>query len=425
MSIFVINGKKQLNGEVEISGAKNAALGILPATVLVEGKCRIKGIPEIADIKNTIDILKALGTKVECLEDGSYEFDNTEICSCQIRDDLASKMRASVYFLGALLGRCGKAESVLPGGCYFGIRPINLHLQGFRQLGAEVNEERGRISVATDNLTGAHIFMDTVSVGATINMMLASVKAEGKTTIENAAKEPHVVDVANFLNAMGAKIKGAGTDTIKVTGVGHLQGGYTHSIIPDQIEAGTFMVAAAATGGNVLVKNVIPTHMEPLTAKLREMNVKIIEGDENIRVICDEPLKSTNVKTMPHPGFPTDLQPIIAALMCTADGESKINENVWDNRFQYVDDLIRMGAKITVVDRIATIEGVETLWGNKIRAHDLRAGAAMVIAGLAADGQTEVSDIKYIDRGYEKFEEKLRSLGADIERRKIEKTEDD
>ena len=425
MSTFVINGKKHLQGEVEISGAKNAALGILPATLLVEGKCRIKGIPDIADIKNTIEILRGLGTKVSLLEDGSYEFDSSEVCSYQVRDDLASKMRASVYVLGALLGRLHRAESVLPGGCDFGIRPINLHLQGFRQLGADVTEERGRIMVEADKLTGASIFMDTVSVGATINMMLAAVKAEGKTTIENAAKEPHVVDVANFLNAMGARIKGAGTDTIKITGVETLRGGYTHNIIPDQIEAGTFMVAAAATGGNVLVKNVIPTHMEPLTAKLQEMNVKIIEGDENIRVIADEPLTPTNVKTMPHPGFPTDLQPIIATLMCIARGESNIYEGVWDNRFQYVDDLRRMGAKITLIDnRRASIQGVDSLWGSTIRAHDLRAGAAMVIAALAADGETVIRDIKYIDRGYEKFEEKLRSLGADIVRRKAEDTDD-
>lgn len=416
MEKLVIHGQKRLKGEVTVSGAKNAAVAIIPATILSDGDCTIENIPDILDVSILKDILTDLGSNIKKLNDSSLYIDNSNINSFTATNKQIGKLRASYYLMGALLGRFNKAVVTFPGGCDFGVRPIDQHIKGFEALGAKVEIEHGKVIITAQKLVGAPVYLDVVSVGATINIMLAAVKAEGVTTIENAAKEPHIVDVANFLNAMGADIKGAGTDVIKIRGKKHLKGGHTYTIIPDQIEAGTYMIAAAATKGDVLVKNVIPKHMESLTAKLQEMNVKVDVFDDSIRVYSRDKIQKVNIKTLPYPGFPTDLQPPITSLLCRAEGTSTITEGVWDNRFQYVDELKRMGAKIKVEGRMAVIEGPVRLTGAPVRAMDLRAGAAMVVAGLMARGETVISNISYIDRGYERLEEKLRALGADVER---------
>lgn len=414
MEKLVIEGGVPLKGEVSISGAKNSAVAVIPATILVDGPCTIENIPDIKDVKVLIDILKNLGSEISCGREGTITIDSKNIKSGVATYDMVKCLRGSYYLLGALLGRFKKAEVALPGGCDFGFRPIDQHIKGFEALGAKVEINHGIIKVEAEKLTGTQIYMDVVSVGATINIMLAAVKAEGVTTIENAAKEPHVVDVANFLNAMGANVKGAGTDVIKIKGVPNLSGKAIHSIIPDQIEAGTFMIAAAATKGDVTVKNIIPKHMESLSAKLIEMNVEVIEGGDWIRVKGTPDIHRVNIKTLPYPGFPTDLQPPICVMLCLADGTSTITEGVWESRFQYVDELKRMGASIRVEGRMAVIEGVKKLTGAPVEALDLRAGAAMVVAGLVAEGRTEVYNTYYIKRGYEKLEEKLEALGARV-----------
>lgn len=412
---FVITGGEPLKGEVYISGAKNAAVAVIPAAILIDGPCVIENIPDISDVIVLKEMLDGLGANV--VYDGNTMFiDCSNIDTYKVSYDMTKKMRASYYLIGALLGRFKKAEVAMPGGCDFGFRPIDQHIKGFEALGAKVEIEHGVVKIHAERLIGTQIFLDVVSVGATINLMLAATAAEGVTVIENAAKEPHIVDIANYLNAMGANIKGAGTDIIKIKGVEKLSGGITHSVIPDQIEAGTFMIAAAATKGDVTIRNIIPKHMESLTAKLIEMNVEVQEGEDYIRVIGRDKVTKANVKTLPYPGFPTDLHPQVTVLLCAAEGTSTVTEGIWDSRFQYVDELKRMGARIKVEGRIAVIEGKTRLTGAPIKATDLRAGAAMVVAGLVAEGKTELYDIKYIDRGYEDFEGKLKSLGARIER---------
>ncbi len=420
MEKYIISGGHRLTGTVDISGAKNAVVAILPATVLANGVCRLENIPCIADVETALEILDALGAQVRRLDRHTVEIDSRTIVSQTVPHDLAKKMRASYYFIGALLGRFGRASVPMPGGCYFGVRPIDQHLKGFTSLGAQVLPmENGMISARVDKLVGNSVYLDMVSVGATVNIMLAAVRADGVTVIENAAKEPHIVDLANFLNSMGADVRGAGTDVIKVRGVPRLYG-TTYSIIPDQIEAGTYMAAAVATGGDVIVRNVIPKHLESITAKLQEMGADIEEFDEEIRVSASGKMSHCNVKTMPHPGFPTDMQPKIAVLLSMAEGTSIINEGVWENRFRYVDELRRMGADIQVDGKLAVIQGVPALTAAPVKAMDLRAGAAMVIAAMAAKGVTEIEDIQYIERGYEDLVEKLRGLGADIQRVTVE-----
>ncbi|MDF2522920.1 MAG: UDP-N-acetylglucosamine 1-carboxyvinyltransferase [Clostridiales bacterium] len=416
MEKLVINGGIPLNGEVYISGAKNAAVAVIPAALLLSGKCKIENVPDIKDVRTLKGILEQMGATVQIEDKNTFNIDSTNVNTYIASYEMVKSMRASYYLLGALIGRFGKAEVSLPGGCDFGFRPIDQHIKGFEAMGAKVEIEHGIVKVYADRLVGCQIYLDVVSVGATVNLMLAAVTAEGVTTIENAAKEPHVVDVANFLNAMGANIKGAGTDVIKIKGVKELKGGAVHAIIPDQIEAGTFMIAAAATRGDVTIKNIIPKHMESLTAKLVEMNIKVIEGEDSIRIDASDKITKANIKTLPYPGFPTDLHPPATVLLCLAEGISTVTEGVWDSRFQYVDELKRMGAQIRVEGRLAVIEGVKKLTGAPIKATDLRAGAAMIIAGLVAKGTTEVYNIQYIDRGYENIEEKLRELGADIKR---------
>ena len=415
MEKYIIHGGARLTGEVEISGAKNAVVAILPATILCEEPCIIENIPNISDVTSTVDILSEMGAKITVLNKHTLEIDASGIYLSEVPYSMARRMRASSYFMGALLGRFHHSKVPLPGGCDFGVRPIDQHLKSFSALGAEYSVESGVVVLNAEKLTGAHIYFDIVTVGATINAMLASVLAEGMTVIENAAKEPHIVDLANFLNAMGADIMGAGTDVIKVRGVKRLHSA-THSIIPDQIEAGTYMVAAAATRGDVLVLGVIPKHLESITSKLMSIGVSVTEYDEAIRVVGDKPYKKANVKTMPHPGFPTDMQPQIAVLLCLAEGTSLLTEGVWDNRFRYVDELRRMGAQISVDGRVAIIEGISHFSGAPVKATDLRAGAAMIIAGLAATGTTEIEDVRYVERGYENIEGKLRALGADIKK---------
>lgn len=415
MDKFIITGGNRLEGEVTISGAKNAAVAIIPAVVLSDGICRIENIPNIKDVSLIARIISQMGAKVKMINKSTLEIDPTHIVSPVASYDLVRHMRASYYLLGAMLGKFSKATVALPGGCNFGVRPIDQHLKGFAALGAKYNLEGGMVCVEAEKLVGSNIYMDVVSVGATINVMLAAVKADGITVIENAAKEPHIVDVANFLNTMGADIRGAGTDVIKIRGVNHLNG-TTYSIIPDQIEAGTYMVAAAATCGNVLIKNVIPKHLESITAKLQEMGVTITEYDDAVRISRDGKLNKCNVKTMPHPGFPTDMQPQIATLLTIADGTSIVTESVWDNRFRYIEELRRLGAQVSVDGKIAVIEGVDELLGAPVKATDLRAGAAMVIAGLMAKGETTIEEIQHIERGYEDIIYKLVSLGADIKR---------
>jgi len=412
---FVVKGECRLSGEVTISGAKNAAVAIIPAAILSDGVCRIENVPNITDVSSITGILYDMGAKIRTINKSTFEIDPSPIRTHVVSDELARHIRGSYYLMGALLGRFHHAVVTMPGGCDFGVRPIDQHLKGFLALGAKYKLENGMVDISADHLTGTSIYLDVVSVGATVNIMLAAVKAEGMTVIENAAKEPHIVDLANFLNSMGADIRGAGTDVIKIYGVQHLNG-TAYSIIPDQIEAGTYMVAAAATSGDVLIKNVIPKHLESISAKLEEMGVKVEEFDDSIRVARDGILNKCNIKTMPHPGFPTDMHPQIAVLLSIAHGTSIVNESVWDNRFRYVEELKRMGAQISVDGKLAVIEGVDHLNAAPVRAVDLRAGAAMVIAALCARGTTQIEDIRHIERGYENLENKLRMLGADIRR---------
>ncbi len=412
----MIRGGRELFGEVTVSGAKNAAVAIIPAALLVDGVCRIENIPQISDVTLFFSILEELGARVRVLNRHAIEIDCHAIHSTRPSYDLARRIRASYYLLGALLGRFGQATVAMPGGCNFGVRPIDQHIKGFTTMGAEVTVEGGFIHTAAKNgrLVGAPVYLDVVSVGATMNIMMAAVLAQGVTTIENAAKEPHIVDLANFLNSMGADIKGAGTDSVKIRGVERLTGG-SYCIIPDQIEAGTYMTAVAATGGQLLLKNVIPKHMECISAKLMEMGVSVTEEDDTLLVRRSGPLVKTNVKTLPYPGFPTDMQPQITAVLALAEGTSLVTEGVYGaNRFKYVDELKRLGAHIQVDGKVAVVEGVKQLVGAPIQACDLRAGAALVIAGLAAHGTTELSHIQYIERGYEDLVGKLRAVGADI-----------
>ncbi|MBR3948404.1 MAG: UDP-N-acetylglucosamine 1-carboxyvinyltransferase [Clostridia bacterium] len=418
MEKLVIHGGNRLFGEVEISGAKNAAVAIIPATLLAQDVCRLENIPNISDVSCMVKILSQMGAEVKYINKHTIEINTKSVNSYIVPHEMTRQLRASYYLIGALLGRYNRAKVALPGGCNFGVRPMDLHIRGFELLGANAVVENAMINATADHLTGSPIYMDKVSVGATINIMLAAVKARGLTIIENAAKEPHIVDLANFLNAMGADVRGAGTDVIKIHGVQSLHG-CTYSIIPDQIEAGTYMVAAAASGGDVIVKNVIPKHLESITAKMIECGVEITEYDDAVRVKSNGEFKRCNLKTMPHPGFPTDMQPQMAVLLSIAKGTSVVSEGVWDNRFKYLDQLIRMGANVQVDGTIAVIQGVPELTGAPVRADDLRAGAAMIIAGLAASGITEIEDIIYIDRGYEDYVEKLRNLGADIYRKEI------
>ena len=415
MEKLVITGGVPLKGSVDISGAKNSVLDILAGTLLVNGKCRIENIPDISDVSVILEMIECFGAVIERPDSHTITVDAENIKYAVPDYELVRRIRGSYYLIGALLSRFRKAEIAMPGGCNFGTRPIDQHIKGFLALGADIDDSRGVIKASADSLTGASVYLDKVSVGATINIMLAACKADGLTVIENAAREPHIVDMANFLNSMGANIKGAGTNRVKIKGVANMSGG-TYQIIPDQIEAGTFMIAAAATKGDVLVKNIIPKHMESLTAKLIEAGAKITELDDAIRVEGPDTLKATNVQTMPYPGFPTDLQPQMVALLTVAEGMSIMVEGVWDNRFQYTDELIRMGAKINASGKMAAIQSVPSLYGAPVKATDLRGGAAVVIAGLMAEGVTEVSNIALIDRGYEKFEDKLRALGAKIER---------
>lgn len=413
MNKYIIKGGNRLTGEVTISGAKNAAVAIIPAVLIAESPCRLENVPNISDVRLSARILTEMGAKVRWVNRNTVEIDPTTIDTNVVPSELGRKMRGSYYNIGALLARYSHAVVPLPGGCDFGVRPIDLHIKGFKALGCSYSLNDGMIEVSAKTLHGAHIYLDFASVGATMNIILAAVKAKGLTVIENAAREPHIVDLANFLNAMGANITGAGTSIIKIRGVEHLKG-ITYSIIPDQIEAGTFMVAAAATGGDILLKNVTPKHLESITAKLMEMGVTVIEYDDAVRVRRDGPLYRCNVKTLPHPGFPTDMQPQIAALLSLAQGTSILNESVWENRFRYVEELKRMGAQITVEGKNAIIEGVDHLIGASVRAVDLRAGAAMIIAGLAAKGVTRIEEIEHIQRGYEDIVEKFVGLGADM-----------
>ena len=412
---YVIKGGQPLHGEINISGAKNAAVAIIPAALLVDGVCRIENIPQISDVSLILEILQELGAGVRTINRNTVEIDCSRVHSTSVSYELSRQIRASYYFIGALLSRFGNAHVSMPGGCDLGARPIDLHLKGFSALGANIDVKQGIVhaSAPESGLKGTHIYMDQVSVGATMNVMLASVFAKGTTIIENAAKEPHIVDLANFINAMGGNIMGAGTDIIKVKGVEKLHGG-SYSIIPDQIEAGTYMTAVAAAGGSVLIKNVIPKHLDCITAKLVEMGVQIDELGDNILVTRESEMKHANVKTMPYPGFPTDMQSQIAVCLCLAQGTSVVTEGIWENRYRYADELKRMGAKIQVDGKIAVIEGVPHLTGAPVRACDLRAGAAMVVAGLAAEGVTEIDHIYHVERGYEDIVGKLRNVGADI-----------
>ena len=416
MTKYIVQGGQPLFGEVRISGAKNAAVAIIPAALLVDGVCRIENIPQISDVTALLKILEQLGAKVRFLNRSDVEIDCRHIATTQVSQELAHKIRASYYLIGALLGRFGEAEVSMPGGCNFGgVRPIDQHVKGFVAMGAEVREGDFICAKADGGrMKGANIYLDVVSVGATMNIMMAAALAEGTTVIENAAKEPHIVDLANFLNSMGADVKGAGTDTIRIFGVDKLHGG-SYAIIPDQIEAGTYMAAVAACGGQVLVRGIIPKHMDCITAKLQEMGVQVEEQDDTLLVRHAGRLRRTNVKTLPYPGFPTDMQPQITVALCLAEGTSMVTEGVWDNRYRYVGELTRMGAQIRVEGRSAVVEGVERLNAASVQAYDLRAGAAMVIAALAADGVSEVTNVHYIERGYEDIIGKLRGIGAKIE----------
>ncbi|MBQ8184839.1 MAG: UDP-N-acetylglucosamine 1-carboxyvinyltransferase [Lachnospiraceae bacterium] len=415
MEQYVIKGGNPLVGEVEIGGAKNAALPILAAAIMTDETVLVENLPDVRDINVLLNAMTEIGARVERLDRHTVKINGALVGDLSVEYESIKRIRASYYLLGALLGKYKRAEVPLPGGCDIGTRPIDQHLKGFRALGAQVRIEHGSIIAEAEHLRGSHIYLDVVSVGATINIMMAAAMAEGSTIIENAAKEPHVVDVANFLNSMGANIKGAGTDVIRIRGVERLHK-TEYSIIPDQIEAGTFMLAAAVTKGDVTVKNVIPKHLEAITAKLFEIGCEIKELDDAVRVVCAKGLRSTNVKTLPYPGFPTDMQPQITVALALADGTSMVTESIFENRFKYVDELARMGANIRVKGNTAFIDGVERYTGAQVSSPDLRAGAALVIAGLAAEGITIVDDIHYIQRGYERFEEKLQSLGAQMER---------
>ena len=415
MEQYAIRGGNPLVGEVEIGGAKNAALGILAAAVMTEETVIIENVPDLRDTTAMLQAMESIGIQVEKLDRHTVKITAKSIRDLVIEEDSIKKIRASYYFLGALLGKYRRAEVALPGGCNIGLRPIDQHIKGFRALGAEVKIERGLVIAQAEQLKGTHIYLDVVSVGATINVMMAAVMAEGQTIIENAAKEPHIVDVANFLNSMGANIKGAGTDVIRIKGVPKLHG-TEYAIIPDQIEAGTFMFAAAVTKGDVTVKNVIPKHLESISAKLMEIGCEIEESDDAVRVVAARPLTHTHVKTLPYPGFPTDMQPQITVALGLSKGTSIVTESIFENRFKYVDELTRMGASIKVEGNTAIIDGVSKYTGASITAPDLRAGAALVTAALAADGISTVDDIKFIERGYEDFPQKLQSLGAQIEK---------
>ena len=415
MEQYIVKGNVPLKGEVKMSGAKNAALGILAAAIMADEPVTVENVPAVRDADVIIQAIKGIGARVKALDKNSFTIDGRAINSIDIKYEQVKKIRASYYLIGVLLGKYHEAKVALPGGCDIGSRPIDMHIKGFTALGAEVKILPGGIVHAkAERLAGAHIYFDMVSVGATINLMLAACLAEGETILENAAKEPHIVDVANFLNAMGANIKGAGTDVIRIRGVKKLHAA-SYSIIPDQIEAGTFMVAAAVTGGDITVCDVIPKHLESISAKLIEMGCEVIEGDDTVRVVSKGKLKATNIKTLPYPGFPTDMQPQIAVALALAEGTSMVTEGVFDNRFRYVDELARMGGKGKVEGNTFYVEGVDGLTGADICAPDLRAGAALVLAALAAEGYSQVEDIKYIQRGYEDFDGKLRSLGAKIE----------
>ena len=417
---YIIEGGNPLHGSVTISGAKNAAVAILPATLLVNGKCHIENVPDISDVRLLLEILSDMGAQIRRLSRNTLEVDCTRARNTTAPIDLVRRIRASYYLLGAQLGRFGHARNAMPGGCNFGVRPIDQHIKGFEAMGAMVEQSGGYVicDAPEGGLKGGHVYLDIVSVGATMNILLAATLASGMTIIENCAKEPHIVDLANFLNAMGARISGAGTDVIKVRGVKELRGG-SYSIIPDQIEAGTYMAAVAAAGGEVTVQNVIPKHMDCITAKLREMGMVIQEQDDSIHLEKTRRLKRANVKTMPYPGFPTDMQPQITVCMATANGTSIVTEGIYDNRFRYTAELNRMGAHVQVEGKAAVIDGVKDLHGCEVRACDLRAGAAMVIAALAAEGTTTIEDAQYIERGYEDIVGKLTALGAQIKRVEI------
>lgn len=420
MEQYIIKGGNPLVGDVTISGAKNAALGILAASIMTDDDVLIDNLPDVRDINVMLEAIQEIGARVDRIDRHTVKINGSGIKEVSVDDEYIRRIRASYYFIGALLGKYKSAQVPLPGGCNIGSRPIDQHIKGFRALGADVQIECGAVIAHAIDLVASHIYLDVVSVGATINIMMAAAMAEGQTILENAAKEPHIVDVANFLNSMGANIKGAGTDTIRIRGVGKLHG-TEYSIIPDQIEAGTFMFAAAATGGDVTVRNVIPKHLEATTAKLEEIGCEVEEFDDAVRVRAPHKLNRTHVKTLPYPGYPTDMQPQIAVTLALAEGTSIVTESIFENRFKYADELSRMGANIKVEGNSAIIDGVKKLTGARVSAPDLRAGAALVIAGLAAEGVTVVDDIVYIQRGYENFEEKLRSLGAEIERVSSEK----
>ena len=418
MEKLIINGGKRLEGEVVINGAKNAAVAILPAAALINGKCVLENLPNISDIKLCCQILESIGAKIRYISESSIEIDSSNINKTDISPEITRKFRASYYFIGALLSRFHRAQVGSPGGCNLGQRPIDQHIKAFEALGATVDCEGGLITADGSKMQGGHIYLDIVSVGATINAILAATLCEGVTEIENVAKEPHVVDVANFLNLMGANIRGAGTDIIKITGVKELKGGPSYAIVPDQIEAGTYMIAAAVTKGDIIIKNCITKHLDPISAKLREMGVGIEENDDGdeIRVFCNKRTKKASVKTMPYPGFPTDMQPQFGVLLSISEGTSYITEGIWDSRFQYTAELNKMGANISVEGKRAVFEGVEGLTGSQVYATDLRAGAALILAGLVAKGTTEVLGIEHVDRGYEHIEKKFQALGADIRR---------
>lgn len=416
MEKLVITGGTPLKGEVTISGAKNAAVAILPATLLINGICTINNLPNISDVKIYCEILETLGAKITWNGHNEITIDTRDIKTTEAPLDLTSKFRASYYIIGALLGRKGSVTVGMPGGCKLGARPIDQHIKGFEALGAEVETTQGKIHAKAKKLVGNSIYMDITSVGATINIMLAAVLAEGTTIIDNAAKEPHIVDVANFLNTMGADIRGAGTDTIKIIGKKELKGNANYSVVPDQIEAGTFMVAAVASKGDVILRNCITKHLECITAKILEVGGQIEDYGDSIRVYCTKRPTKANIKTLPYPGFPTDMQSQMGVLLSIADGTSVINESIWESRFQYTDELIKMGANIIANGKTAVFEGVEELIGSPVYAPDLRAAAALVVAGIIAKGKTEIYNLEYLDRGYENLEEKFRNLGAKIER---------
>lgn len=416
MEKLVITGKTPLKGEVNISGAKNAAVAILPATLLIDGVCTIDNLPNISDVKTSCTILEGLGAKITWNTPNEITIDTRNINNTIASEELTRKFRASYYIIGSMLGRKGKISVGMPGGCKLGARPIDQHIKGFEALGASVEVGQGKITATASKLVGTSIYMDVVSVGATINVMLASVLAEGTTIIDNAAKEPHIVDVANFLNTMGADIRGAGTDVIKINGVKKLNGNSTYSVVPDQIEAGTFMLAAVASRGDILVKNCITKHLESVTAKIIEIGGTVEDYGDSIRVSCDHRPNKATIKTLPYPGFPTDLQPQMGVVLATANGTSKIIESIWDSRFQYTEELNKMGANITAQGKSAFFEGVEELYGSPVYSSDLRAGAALIIAGIIANGTTEIYNLEHIDRGYENIEEKFRNLGAIIKR---------